>query len=210
MNLTEEEYAYFYGLLLADGNLYESTRNRGKLSIEMNISCYPILIELQNLFFNYNSSLRTRTRITNFSNGIEKRYCSLTFHSLELRNIFKSMGFPVGKKCEIVDTPNCKYNENAFWRGYIDGNGSFSITAKNIPIVSVGMKSDKLKEKYLNYLFRITGETKNVNRNKRDDFYNIISSREKAQKLILSLGYQYCKFSIKREGAMKILNWTRK
>lgn len=209
MDLTKKEDAYIYGLLLADGNLNEQSRNRGKLSIELRIRDIDVLYMIENFFSNYSCRIRTRRRDTNFKKNYES--CSITFHSWDLRKMLKSFGFPSGRKCEIANVPNCEYDKLSFWRGYLDGNGSFSISKKNIPLVSMGTKSEALKIAYVKFLEDITGEIKNVNRNKRDSFYNIITYRERAKTLINALDYKSATLFIKhkKEDALKILEWTR-
>lgn len=209
MDLLKKEDAYFYGLLLADGNLYETTRNRGKLTLELRIRDIDILYKIEAFFSKYSCKIYTRRRDTNFKKNYET--CSIAFHSYELRKMIKSLGYPVGSKCNIVDVPTCPYDECSFWRGYLDGNGSFCISATGIPLVSMGIKSENLKIAYVKFLELVTNEKKNVNRNKRDAFYNIISARERAQTLIKAVGYPDSTLAInhKREKALTLLKWTR-
>jgi len=209
MDLTRKEDAYIYGLLLADGNLYETTRNRGKISMELRIRDIDVLYMIEDFFSEYSCRISTRRRDTNFKKNYES--CCITFHSWDLRKLVKSFGFPSGKKCEIADVPNCEYDRTSFWRGYLDGNGSFSFVKQGWPIVSLGTKSESLKKEYLKFLEDVTGEKKNVNRNKRDYFYNIVSSRERSQSLINALDYKSATLYIKhkKESALKILEWTR-
>ena len=209
MDLTKENDAYIYGLLLADGHLGEQSRNRGRIEMELKISDISILNMIREFFSEYNCKIRTRCRNTNFKNNSES--CTITFHSLELRNILKSFGFPVGKKCDIANTPKSNYNKKSFWRGYLDGNGSFSFSKTNIPLVSLGTKSEFIKNEYISLLKDVTGEIKNINRNKRDNFYNIISYRENALKMINFLDYKNAELFIKRkkESALNLLTWVR-
>lgn len=76
----------------------------------------------------------------------------------------------------------------------------------------MGTKSENLKESYLEFLKKITGESKKINRTKRDNFYNIITYRERAVKLICALEYNSSKYVIKhkKDSALKILSWKRK
>lgn len=209
MDLLKESDAYIYGLFLADGCLSESTRNRGKLRIELSIRDIEVLYRIESFFSGYSCRIGTRRRDTNFKKDYES--CSLTFHSLDLRTNLKSLGFPAGNKSEIANVPNCGYNAVAFWRGYLDGNGSFCISSKNIPLVSMGTKSESLKEAYVRFLKEVTGEQKQVNRNKRDNFYNIISYRERALELVKCLNYATAEVFItrKREAALNLLEWSR-
>lgn len=85
------------------------------------------------------------------------------------------------------------------------------MNAQGMPLVSMGTKSESLKNSYIDFLKRITGESKNINRNKRDNFYNIVSSRERAVELVRSLNFESSEYFIKqkKENALKILSWTR-
>lgn len=209
LNLSLDEHAYIFGLFMADGNLYEQTRNRGRLSLEIRERDKDILYDIADILLPYKTTITNRTRTTNFKDN-STSYTISCFY-LAFRKEIKELGFPSGNKSYTACVPTVSYNERAFWRGYLDGNGSFSISKKNIPLVSLGTKSDKIKIPYLNFLQRITGEKKKVNRNKRDYFYNVISYRERAQKLVQFLNYESCDLCIKakKDIALKILDWER-
>ena len=57
--------SYVYGLLITDGSLNLSTRNRGKVTLEVNNKDSDIVEKLYKVI--PNSSVRERTRTTNFS-----------------------------------------------------------------------------------------------------------------------------------------------
>jgi len=50
LDLTIPEHAYMFGFIQADGHLYQTTRNRGKLQIELKESDGCILEKSQVLF----------------------------------------------------------------------------------------------------------------------------------------------------------------
>lgn len=209
MDLMKDRDAYVYGLFLSDGHLSETTRNRGKLSLELNIKDIEILYQIEKVLNDYSCRIRTRRRDSNFKCDYES--CSITFHSLDLRNEIKGYGFPTGKKSDIINVPKCEYNEKGFWRGFIDGDGSLAISKNNIPLVSLTTKSETLKDSYLFFLERVTGERKTLNRNTRDNCYNIVSYRERAQILTEYLGFVNSEIGLsrKRDSAYKILSWSR-
>src|SRR5829696_955979 len=67
LTLENPFYAYLFGLIQTDGHLYQNTRNRGRLSIEVSKRDEAILIELQKRL-PFNSTISERTRQTNFRN----------------------------------------------------------------------------------------------------------------------------------------------
>lgn len=204
LDLKTDIHAYFYGYALADANLRENTRNRGCLSFEIKSSDIDILKELSNKM-QWQSSFCFRKRVTNFG-PIET--CSLKFFDINLRKQLMNYGFPAGKKSDICDVPNCEYDENAFWRGFLDGDGSLGLTAQNKPFVSLVTTSDKIASAYLDFIEKITGEVKHNNRNKRDNAYNIAVFNEMAVIMVNEI-YAGKDLSIERKKnkAKEILDW---
>ena len=68
IDLKMPEHAYFYGFALTDGNLYESSKNRGRLTIEISSQDCDLLKSFTKIF-NVKSSYSERLRKTNFSNN---------------------------------------------------------------------------------------------------------------------------------------------
>lgn len=203
--LTNPTFAYFYGFSLADGHLSENTRNRGLLSIEINIRD-------RNIFDNFESilpkvSIRERQRITNFgtSNTIIMNCFDLNF-----RTLIKSFGFPVGKKSLHISIPNIEYSESDFWRGIIDGDGSLGFTNKGFPYVSLVTTSDSLANSYKELIYKITGSQCNSVKNNRDNAFNIMITKENAVALVIFLYYENCiAIDRKKLAANKIKKWVR-
>lgn len=175
-----ESESYIYGLLITDGSLYLSTRNRGRVTLEVNEKDKDIVEKLYNEI--PNSKIKERTRNTNFKNEYSTKIFSNS--RLEFREKLISQGFPVKDKTLVASIPSINFNKYHFWRGVIDGDGSLGITSNNIPFISLVTKSENLKNEYLNFLFTELGVIKNINRNKRDDVYNIYLSGNNAIKLI--------------------------
>ncbi|HVE58260.1 MAG TPA: LAGLIDADG family homing endonuclease [Pyrinomonadaceae bacterium] len=67
LTLENPFYAYLFGLIQTDGHLYQNSRNRGRLSIELGNRDEDLILELQERM-PFNSSISKRTRKTNFSN----------------------------------------------------------------------------------------------------------------------------------------------
>lgn len=202
-----EFMSYLYGLLQTDGNLYETSRNRGRISLELKKEDEVLLEEINNQL-KINSYITERTKNTNFS----KNYTSvcLKIYDLDFRKNIKSFGFPVGKKSEIIEPPKTKFVEPDYIRGLIDGDGSLGLTGNGFPFLSFTIKSEKLKEYYLDYIFRKTGKRKNINRNKRDNIYNICVYKEDAQVIIKEIYYENCLCLNRKMKKMKeVLSWKR-
>lgn len=204
--------SYIYGLLLADGNIYLSNArdrkkdNRGRVSLELNSKDRDIIIKLFELI--PNSHIRERTRDTNF----KKNYttCSFVNCQKEFREWLFTCGFPKENKTFNAAPPVVEYSEKDFWRGFIDGDGSIGITARNIPFVSIVTYSEYLKNAYLDYLFRIYGLKKKSSRNKRDNVFNIMITNEKAVHFIKDL-YLNSELYLDRKynKAIELQSWTR-
>ena len=172
--------SYVFGILITDGNLYLDTRNRGRVQLEISKRDEDLVDKLVSLIpFSKKSN---RIRITNFSVK-ETSYVSFKNFKREFRENLIENGFPIKNKTENASTPLKKYDEAAFWRGVIDGDGSIGVTSKNEPFVSLVTKSEFLKEKYLEFLYKNFNITKNLNRNKRDNIYNIIVKNKDAVNL---------------------------
>jgi hypothetical protein len=195
LDLLTEEHAYIYGLLLADGSLYLNTRNRGKITLELAERDKDILYKIEEII--PGSSIHFRDRVTNFTKGETHRFYCWSNHHLEFRNELIQYGLPIENKSLECDVPNIPYNEIGFWRGYIDGNGSIGITGNGINFVSLTIKSEKLKNSYLKFLYDNFGIVKNIHRNRRDDIYNVLVSRNALE--VLDFLYHGAKIAINRK-----------
>lgn len=210
INLKIPEHSYFFGFAQTDGTLNKTKnfQNKGRFQIEIGEKDKHILESFRKLFPSVYCGIRTRIRNTNF----KENYKSLTFTvcSMIFRKELNKLGIPYGKKSSIISLPKAKFCERDYLRGLIDGDGSIGITKKGFPFISITVKSEELK----NYLLRIIGravrEEKRLVRNKRDNIYNIMLNREKAQKFIKYLYYPGC-LSLKRKlkNARIALNWNR-
>ena len=208
INLKIPEHSYFFGFAQTDGNLDKLSRNRGHLAIEIKEKDRDILESFQKLFLLVYSSIGIRIRDTNFKKN--HKSCTLTICDKRFRDEINKLGIPYGKKPEIISTPRSNFCERDYIRGLVDGDGSVGLTEKRFPFISLTMKSEKLKEYFLIVIERITGEKKKLCRNKRDDIYNIMLNREKAQKFIRYLYYPGC-LALKRKltEAKIALKWKR-
>ena len=129
---------------------------------------------------------------------------------MNFRNEINKLGVPYGKKPEIVSSPKEDFCERDYIRGLIDGDGSVGPTKRGFPFISISVKSEALKNYLCEVIEKITGERKRLMRNKRDNIYNIMANREKAQQLIRYLYYPGC-LALKRKlkKAKTALKWKR-
>lgn len=207
MDLTKPEHAYFFGLLQSDGTFYETTRNRGRISLELQRSDSAILAKLSEML-PVSSTIMHRDRDTNF----KKNYHSdvLCIFDWDFRKEMKSLGLPVGKKHEIVRPPEVPFSEADYYRGLIDGDGSLGTTCLGRPFLSFVTSSEEISRSYLDYIKKITGRVKIISRNERDGIFNIALFFEDAQVFARTLYYHGC-ISIERKYrlAQEIQSWVR-
>lgn len=180
LDLMRDYDSYLFGFILADGSLYFNTRNRGKVTIELNIDDTDIIEKIYNNFYG-KSSISTRERVTNF----KKKHKSIAWrcYQKDFRDELLDLGMPRTNKTQLAKVPSCKYNKGAFWRGYIDGDGSIGITKDNEPFISLTISSKELFIEYLSFLKDEFDIIKLINRNKRDNVYTPMLKNEDAIKL---------------------------
>ena len=205
LNLQNREHAYMIGLLQTDGHHYESTRNRGRIGLELSEKDKDIVDRLYKLV-DGEAKINERVRKTNFKTN--SKTVILNIHSLSIRTQFKDY-IPVGKKSDSIKMPD-NISESDYWRGIIDGDGSLGLTNNLFPFISLVTKSESLANSFINYIEKITGLKKTSTRNKRDLAYNICLTKEAAQKLINMLYYENCLcMDRKREKANIAISWVR-
>lgn len=207
IDLKDSNFSYIFGLFQADANFYETTRNRGKISLEINNRDSDIIYKIRELL-PCNASISSRIRDTNFKK--DNVFIKLSIFDWMIREEFKMLGLPVGKKSEIIKVPLFDYNEIDYWRGIIDGDGSIGITSNNLPFVSLVTKSEELANGYLLFLEKYLNIKKSISRNKRDKCFNISVFIENAQIISGLLYYPGC-LSINRKikKASEVINWIR-
>jgi hypothetical protein len=203
---TQECLEYFCGLVISDGHMRKSTRNRGCVSIELKDTDSDILSKLKNEIL-VNSTLRNRTRSSNFSNSFSSR--TLNVFDKGFRDFIETLGVPYGKKNDVIIPEWFKFNSN-FWRGMIDGDGSLGLVKKGYCFVSLITKSESVATSYMSLVSGIIGRSVNANRNKRDSVYNITVSNEDAKRLVNWLNYSSdLSLNRKRNKAKEVLSWKR-
>lgn len=175
------ELSYIIGLLQFDGSHTEQDRNRGKIQLEVSIRDIDILhkIEKQISVYLENIFITKRTRDTNFKEGVTT--ATLSIYDLDFRTCMKNYISPGLKKNRF--NPNIQeswFNSIDYLRGIYDADGSLGITANNKPFLSLCVVSENVKDYILIKMFNILGITKSINRNTRDNVYNIVLYNEDA------------------------------
>ncbi|MFD9316878.1 LAGLIDADG family homing endonuclease [Streptomyces sp. NPDC060053] len=207
MDLRVPEYAYMFGFLQADGNLYQGAGRKGRLTVEINAKDVQILRHFQKLT-PYYSNITARTRCTNFAASHSS--ATWTLCSLEARTTLNELGLPYGRKSKTVAPPHGDFSPRDYLRGLIDADGSVGYTAKGFPFISLTTASTAIGTYLCRYAQQLTGAERNIKRNARDAIYNILYTKEKAQKLATELYYNGCLALERKKTTADTLNdWVR-
>lgn len=176
--LSIEDKSYLIGLFQGDASLYMNTGNRGKLTYEISFEDKDIILKINNLLKSYvNISIFRRTRNTNFKNNYQS--IGLNIYDLEFRNQIKKY-VNYGKKSD-----NIKHFDDLdkinYIRGLTDADGSMGVTFGNRCFWCLCTKSEYIKEFIVLDVYRTLNKKMIINRNKRDNIYNITLYDEYAQ-----------------------------
>lgn len=172
VDISAEHKNYIVGFFHGDGHYYIQSRNRGRISVELNIRDIDILDKIEDIIVDVKRS--TKTRDTNFKKNYKS--CKLSIYKKEIRDFFN---IPLGKKTNIIEPPT-DVIVNHYIRGLFDADGSLGMTGKNIPFWSLTTSSEKVKEFILLDIKNRLNIEKHINRNKRDNVYNIMLINEYA------------------------------
>lgn len=181
VRMLNSNLSYFIGFVMADGTFQEGSRNRGKIVIEIKREDEQLLKDISNIL-PCNSYIRYRERTTNFKEN--HKSALLSIYNYDFRQFVKQY-IPLGKKSDITYIPK-DVSISDFLRGFIDGDGSIGFTVNDAPFVSIITLSEQFKQDYLDFLEREFGIVKHLNRNKRDNVYNIVVFNEDAINLLNS------------------------
>lgn len=205
VKMLNSDLSYFIGFVMADGTFQEGSRNRGRITIEIKREDEQLLKDISNIL-PCNSYIRYRERTTNFKEN--HKSALLSIYNYDFRQFVKQY-IPLGKKSDITYIPK-DVSISDFLRGFIDGDGSIGFTVNDAPFVSIITSSEQFKQDYLDFLEKEFGIVKHLNRNKRDNVYNIVVFNEDAINLIKFL-YKDCNLCLKRkyDNAMECLKWVR-
>lgn len=209
--LSDENLNYIIGFLQGDGHHSESTRNRGKIRLELNHRDLDVLEKIKTIISPHlNVSITSRIRDTNFKNNSHQT--TLTICNFNFRTAIKPY-VPVGHKSHNIEPPLTlpNFSKKDYIRGLIDADGSIGISKENRPFISLCVSSEKIKEFLIRDIEQITGIKKEMNRNKRDNVYNIMLNNEEA---IIYAKYLYSESTLyldrKHKEYLKLISWVRK
>ncbi|MCP2341450.1 LAGLIDADG family homing endonuclease [Actinomadura rupiterrae] len=208
-DLARPEMAYLFGFLQADGNLYNSTRNRGRVSIELSQRDLPLLETFQRLV-PYPSTITFRTRSTNFTTNDPHRSAVWNLYDLEVRRTLEGLGLPPGKKSAVIKPPQPPFSEPDYVRALVDADGSVGFTGQGYPFVSFTTASPALSTYVCTKVFEVTGVRRNVQPNNRDGIYNLLLTSDPAVKFARWLYYDGC-LALERKytKAIEVAAWVR-
>ncbi|MFE2412270.1 LAGLIDADG family homing endonuclease [Kitasatospora sp. NPDC059408] len=207
-DLERPEHAYMFAFIQADGHLTQGVGNKGRLAVELSARDAPILEEFQRLC-PFNSSIRYRTRTTNFK--ADHTSVMWTVCAREFREELQALGLPVGRKSEIVAPPTVPFSGRDYLRGLIDADGSVGRTAQDLPFVGLTTKSDAIASFFTDYAEALSGSERRIfRRNSRDGIYNIVYTREEAVAIASDVYYTGClSLPRKQSGAALAGSWRR-
>jgi hypothetical protein len=205
--LDKSQLSYLIGFLQSDGHHSSNTRNRGKITVELQAADRPLLEAFQSLFPMY-SSISERTRDTNFKDDYTS--CCWSLFDWDTRLELERLGVPIGKKSETIATPTWDFIPRDYFRGLVDGDGSLGMTGKGWPFLSLTTKSDAIAQGFVDHVESVTGRIKKTNRNKRDAIYNLTVLKEGAQALAHNL-YSDSTLRLDRKFAAyeEVMRWSR-
>ena len=149
ITLENPYYAYLFGFIQTDGHLYNSTRDRGRLSIEINKQDEHILLAFKN-FIPFHSSITERVRTTNFS--ANQKSVIWRVYDKRFRDYLEMWGLPNGSKSQLIKLPSGQFSKVDYFRGLIDGDGSLGLTAKGFPFLSLVTSSSKIAVGYIEFI----------------------------------------------------------
>lgn len=208
-----KDTSYLIGLFQTDGNIYETTRNRGKASIELSIKDSDIIEKIKDLIpYNYTISKRIReTKIGNYD--YNKESICIKIYDLKFRKFLNDSGVPSGNKSSTIKPPIYLQNLSIedYIRGLYDGDGSIGMTREDIPFVSFVTKSYEIAKFLFDYLSKLTKKPqKTLKINKRDGVYNIMITKEDAIIFCNEIYYDGClSINRKQKKAEIVKNWIR-
>jgi len=180
-----EGAAYFFGLLLADGNISD----RGKVSIALQKDDYMILEQLK-------TSIKSQSNLSYHTRKTGESYCQICFTVKELSESLTELGMVPRKSLE-EKAPLRFLNNRHFWRGMIDGDGSVGYhQGRSARLYLCGSK--EMCEQFLDYCKSIIPEIDSKAVVSKGSLYRISFYGIKAAELLKEL-YSGSEYKLQRK-----------
>ena len=176
VDFEREDNSYFYGLLLADGNLSSLESRLSKIQITLKSSDKDILLQFKNFIGTNNKLVST---FQNTDKGI-REYVHIGVNSYTIYNRLISLGMSP-KKSMQEKLPNFDWKNNRhFWRGVVDGDGSLFYVHGKPKIKLIG--SFELLEGFNEFCWKhcFTQKRKLYAESKHEGLYTISFNGEEA------------------------------
>lgn len=186
--LLTPELSYITGFLQTDGSHSGDPERKGRISIEIAARDEAHLESIAGAL-PWGTSIRKRTRQTNFSTG-EYSTTILNLFAQEARRFFAAAGVTPGRKSGTIGPPSAPFVGPDYVRGIIDGDGSIGFTANRYPFVSVVTASERLATYLCEVIADVCAVRRTARRNTRDNVYNIMVTSVAAQALVAWCYYE--------------------
>jgi hypothetical protein len=208
LDLTRPEHAYLFAFVQCDGYLKAGPGKKGALTVELGARDRKVLEDFQRIV-PFHTSIRTRTRRTNFSS--ESTSVIWTLSALAAREDLIKFGLPTGRKSKILEPPSVPFSQPDYLRGLVDADGSVGFMKhRSVPFISLTTSSAALKDFFIASCPRVTGAPRGRRRNERDGVFNLLVMREAAVGLAQELYYEGClAIPRKLDAARHVKDWVR-
>lgn len=185
----DENSAYYFGFILADGNLWKN-----KVSIEIQRKDSEILEKFLTLTglkcsVNYRDRLDKRTNKT-------YSMCSIGFSNKYLVESLVDIGLTESKSTK-EKCPDIFKNNKHFWRGIVDGDGSLNLRDGHYPILSL-CGSQEICKDFLIYCESIDPKCTTKIYNLKGNFASVTFNGTKCLKVVDHL-YNDCEIYLPRK-----------
>lgn len=184
-----EGSAYFYGLLLSDGNISE----RGKVSISLKSTDSHILEDFR-LAVGSNSKVTFHTRPDGTSS------CSLVFTVKPIAESLDKLGM-VPRKSLSEKAPSKFLLNKDFWRGMVDGDGCITFPENKASPRVYLCGSEEICNQFLSFCKTIREDITTDTVHMVGGLYRVTVCANKAAS-VLQVLYGDCNYSLKRKGVL--------
>jgi hypothetical protein len=181
--LMKPDLSYITGFIQTDGSHSGDPEKKGRITIELAVRD-ELHLEAIAAALPWRTSLRKRTRQTNFSTG---DYTTVILHlfAQDARRFFAAAGVTPGQKSATVGPPTTPFAAPDYVRGIIDGDGSVGFTGRGYPFISIVTASERLARYLCDVMAEVCMVRRTAGRNARDGVYNIMVTSTAAQALAI-------------------------